>query len=108
MAPDPLPAGQPGSSRRNHPQTRTHTTWPIRLSRSSKSFDSAAFNSTATLLHRGAPFYFSGANKKSSPVSQPASRPYGTVTGEAGRITAIDVIADPGRLRRLRLALLPE
>ena len=26
----------------------------------------------------------------------------------ARRITAIDVIADPGRLRRLRLALLPE
>jgi RNA polymerase sigma-70 factor (ECF subfamily) len=26
----------------------------------------------------------------------------------ARRITAIDVIADPGRLRRLRLALLPD
>jgi hypothetical protein len=26
---------------------------------------------------------------------------------EERRITAIDVIADPGRLRRLRLALLP-
>jgi hypothetical protein len=30
------------------------------------------------------------------------------VTPQRGNITAIDVIADPGRLRRLRLAVLPD